>query len=109
MDYKLKEKSWVWKLTFPFAHSNFTALNGVIYHPKGELPSESMIKHESIHLRQQKEVGVIKYLFLYLFCLPFFINPWRTKWEIEAYREAQGLSDDEIYEILSSKMYGWLK
>jgi hypothetical protein len=40
--------------------------------------------------------------------LPFFVNPWRRDWEIEAYVYGSGLSEDEAKVILKSYKYGWL-
>lgn len=43
---------------------------------------------------------------LYLLCLPFGWNPWRRKWETEAYR-AEGMSQYEIDYRLERAPY-WL-
>jgi hypothetical protein len=104
----IRDKSWLWNLTFPFAHNNVTAWDGVIYKPKGFDLSVKLVEHENIHLRQQERVGKWKFLFLYLFMLPFFVNPWRRDWEIEAYVYGSGLSEDEAKVILKSYKYGWL-
>lgn len=106
---KLKIKSWVWYLTFPFAHNNYTTIKDTIYYPKGFPPSDSVIRHEVIHSCQQAKVGAFKFIFLYLFALPFFYNPWRYKWEYEAFTKGSGYSDEETKKILGSYMYGWLK
>jgi len=109
---KLKKKSRMWLLTFPFAHKNYTALGKTLYYPRSIKPediSESTIKHEAIHLRQQAEVGYVKYLFKYLFCFPFFRNDFRYKMEMEAYKEGNNFYESHIHSILSSSAYGWLQ
>lgn len=105
----IKNKTWLWYLTFPFAHNNVTTLNGVIYKPKRLTLTPKMIEHEKIHLAQQKEVGCFKFLFLYLFALPFFWNPWRFRWEMEAYEYGTKLSYLQSLNIVKSFRYGWLR
>ena len=104
----LKEKSWFWYLTFPFAHANFTTLGDTLYCPKGRQPSDSVIKHNEVHSRQQKETGLVKFLLLYIFVLPFVYNPFRFKWELEAML-AGGRSREESIKILRSYKYGFLR
>lgn len=105
---KLKPKNIFWYLTFPFAHSNYTAIGNTIYHPKNKIPSQRIVNHEMIHQEQQKKVGFYKFMFLYIFCLPLFYNPWRFKWEFEAYTKGTGISEDQTRKILKSYQYGWL-
>jgi hypothetical protein len=105
---RIENKSRLWILTWPFAHNNVTAWDGVIYKPKGAELSFRTIEHEKIHLRQQEMVGKWKFLLLYLFALPFIWNPWRKKWESEAYEYGSGLSKDQTKAILKSYKYGWL-
>jgi hypothetical protein len=105
---KIKEKSWIWKLTGPFASKNFTTIGHTIYYPKGSPPNKFIVAHEEIHEKQWMAVGFLKFYFLYLFCLPVLWNPWRKKWETEAYKGAEKLTDEEIKKRLSSAMYGWL-
>ena len=109
--FDIREKGWVWKLTGPFASNNYTLISPTtLYVPKGKkrVP-KSLLRHESVHARQMREVGVLKYLFLYLICLPVFFNKWRWKWEWEAYREGSGLSAKNTRQLLRSSMYGWLR
>lgn len=103
----MREKGWPWKLTWRFASNNYTTIGKTIWYPKGYPPTASVVIHERVHIRQQAEVGVIKFILLYLFCFPFGWNPWRWKWEFEAYR-AEGKRPEEIEKILGSSMYGWL-
>lgn len=104
----MKEKSLLWLLTWPFGWGNNTLLYDTIYFPKGYKPSLSVIRHEEIHAEQWRETGFFLFPFVYLFCLPFLFNPWRKKWETEAYSHGQGYSEEKIKTILSSARYGWL-
>jgi hypothetical protein len=103
---RLVEKSWIWKLTGPFAARNLTTIGHTIYHPKGEDVTPEELAHEMIHVRQQEEVGIVKFLFLYMLCLPLFWNPWRTKWELEAYTKGSGLTAAQAHRLLESWAYG---
>jgi len=109
MNYQLRKKSWAWKLTGSFASNNYTTIGDTIYFPEGRPPSSKILEHELIHIKQQQEVGLVKYLFLYLFALPFGWNPWRYKWEFEAYTEGSGMTEEHARSILHSSSYGWLK
>ena len=73
---------------------------------------EQGIAHEQVHLAQQRKwfiyglgVGLLVWWFLYLFCLPFYWNPWRRKWEIEAYQKGEGYSLDKINKLLKDPPY----
>lgn len=104
----LKQKSWLWSLTFGFASENYTTINNTLYFPKGFPPIDQIIRHEEIHEAQQQDVGVVKFILLYLFAFSFLYNPWRWKWEFEAYTKGSGYSEEETISILKSKSYGWL-
>jgi len=79
---------------------------------------DDVLCHEYTHYLQQQRVGVVKFLLLYFLCLPFFWNPWRLKWELEAYevtlrwlamkgfdyRKAAG----QLAQTISSWKYGWM-
>jgi len=106
---KTKEKSWLWKLTGPFASKNYTTVIDTIYYPKGKYPSRKIIAHEMIHMEQIKRVGVFSFYFKYLLCFPFVYNKWRWDWEMEAYMYGHGYSKKETSDILKTSMYGWLK
>jgi hypothetical protein len=109
----IKQKSWLWWLTI-FANPNVsTGLYPHIYVSKNfynlsKSSQDRVIKHEEIHLKQQQEYGLCKFLFFYIFCFPFFSNPWRYDWEYEAYTKS-GTSVTKTKEYLSSWVYGWLK
>lgn len=109
---KEKEKGRMWKLTGPFASDNYTTLWDTIYYPKGLPPSEVIVRHEEIHSRQQHEWGRLAlplWVFCYLFVLPVLWNPFRKKWEMEAYIKGSGIDEQMAREILSGKAYGWLR
>lgn len=103
-----KQKSWLWIFTFPFAHNNYTTFGDVLYYPRKFPPSKRVFDHEEIHARQQKEVGKWKFAFLYLFAFPFLWNPWRWKYELNAYVFGSKVSEQEAKKILRSYRYGWL-
>ena len=78
---------------------------------RGTYTWNMLVKHEKTHLEQQRQwavyglgVGLLVWFFLYLFCLPIWYNPWRRKWETEAYK-ATGYSTDTIKCILRVKPY----
>lgn len=73
--------------------------------------SESLIRHEMVHLEQQRKwaiyglgIGLLAWYFIYLFCLPVMFNRFRRKWETEAFK-AQGFQEEKIVEILKKKPY----
>jgi hypothetical protein len=106
----IKRKTWIWDLTI-FAHSGITTTIGeTIYLAKNEPdnPDCGLIRHERIHIEQQKQVGVAKFVFLYLLCLPFLWNPWRFKWEMQAYTQGTGVPPWVAKDILRSWEYGFL-
>ena len=111
MEFEIREKGWIWKLgSFLKLDKNYTLIGTkILYKPKGATPSKALLKHESIHVQQIKEVGLLKYYLLYLFCFPFFFNKWRWKWEYEAYTKGSKWSEEQTKRILRSSMYGWLK
>jgi hypothetical protein len=95
----LRQKSWIWILSWPFAHANYTTIGDTIYFPNGKPPSQAVIAHETIHSKQQEAVGFWVFALLYLLVLPFLWNPWRWKWELEA--------GTKVAELRSYR-YGWL-
>ena len=103
----------LWWLTI-FANPNMiTTISPNIYvsknfHYLSKKSQEHIIEHEMIHLQQQKDVGILKFLFLYIFCLPFFFNKWRWEWEYEAYTKS-GTSEAYTKHVLQSWKYGWLR
>ena len=110
---EIKEKGPIWWLTVFLNPNVTTTIYPTIYVASGfyswpKSVQNRVLKHEKIHLKQQKEVGVWMYLFLYVFCLPFFWNPWRYDWEYEAYVQS-GTSKKKAEEYLALWNYGWLK
>ena len=68
--------------------------------------------HELVHWNQQRTwairglgVGLLVWYFLYLFVLPFLWNPFRRRWETEAFRKAEALTDQQIDEVLKRPPY----
>lgn len=100
-------KPWWWQIS----KRTYTTVNHTIYFPKGRPlhPASSIYDHEIIHVNQQEEVGLLKYIFLYLFCLPLFWNPFRFKWEYEAYLHGSKWKHEDIIKTLRSETYGWLR
>jgi len=108
----IKTKSSLWYLTL-FANPNVhTTLYPHIYVSKdfynfSKITQKRILKHEKIHLQQQKDQGLLKFLFLYIFVFPLWYNPWRYTWEYKAYTKS-GTSKEQAKEYLSSWHYGWL-
>lgn len=74
--------------------------------------SQKLLDHELIHFNQQKRwalyglgIGLLVWFFLYLCILPIGWNPFRYKWESEAYRTANFLSNKEIKQKLQARPY----
>ncbi|MBI5527832.1 MAG: hypothetical protein HY897_15995 [Deltaproteobacteria bacterium] len=89
-----------------------------MYLATGKQP-DGILFHEYRHFEQQRDVGLVKFLVMYLLCLPALWNPWRRRWELEAYRvsiafrlgNSLGLSSgyqQYLAEMLSSWRYGWM-
>lgn len=81
----------------------------VLYCPKGRKTSKRLLAHEEIHARQMKDNGVFVYYFVYLLLFPLFYNPWRKKWEMEAYMKGSGLTEEDARAKLRTAMYGWIR
>lgn len=76
----------------------------------GKIPV-AILTHEGVHAKQQRRwfvwglgVGLLVWHLLYLLALPVGWNPWRAKWEREAYR-ANGFSDETISRMLRKPPY----
>jgi hypothetical protein len=67
------------------------------------------LEHELVHSRQQAEFGWWFWFSYIFFPLPLFWNPWRMKWEAEAYavQVRAGCKLDEISKIMTGMTYGW--
>lgn len=70
-----------------------------------------VLQHEAAHYRQQRKwaiyglgVGLLAWFALYLLVLPVGWNPFRRKWETEAFK-AEGISDKVIDETLKGVPY----
>jgi hypothetical protein len=73
------------------------------------------VMHEGVHYMQQRNwfrygigIGLLLWFFVYIFVLPCYWNPFRRKWETEAYSHANGYDADTIDMILGLAPY-WLK
>lgn len=109
----IKKKSWLWYFTILANPKVNTTISPHIYVSKDfdtfpKTFQERILKHEKIHLKQQQEQRILKYLFLYIFIFPILYNPWRYKWEYEAYIKS-GTSKENTKKYLSSWHYGFLK
>ena len=74
-----------------------------------------LMVHEGVHWKQQERwfkkawfFGLIAWYVCYLFFLPWIWNPFRRKWETEAF-EAQGIRPERINSILRRWPYWLLK
>jgi hypothetical protein len=113
--YIIKTKNWFWNLTIFASCKNNTTIGSTIYVESDwkqleKWQQNSIILHERTHIAQQQANGVLKFMFLYFLCLPLFWNPWRYKWEYEAYKN-EGINDfdeDSVRRLLRSWRYGWL-
>lgn len=78
------------------------------------------LRHERVHLRQQRRYGTVRFMFLYLFVSPLFFAYYRNKFEREAYEETikafmeyQGIQmllkqKDWILDQFTGPVYGWM-
>lgn len=75
-------------------------------------PADALtLAHELVHVRQQSEVGW-KWWVAYLLLLPVGWNPWRTRWEAEAYAVQARAGcpvdgDNGLAQLLAGVSYGW--
>ena len=69
---------------------------------------QPILDHEAVHIRQQAE-HPIWFWVSYLLLLPLGWNPWRMRWEAEAYavQVRAGASVDTVAGIIASATYGW--
>ena len=93
----------------PFGVMGLTIFPFVFIKPKADW----CLVHERVHYEQQRRwalyglgVGLLVWFALYLFALPAYFNPWRRKWETEAY-EAEGYGPAAIRRLLRREPY-WL-
>ena len=84
-------------------------LGHLIFIRKAYKDDPVVLAHETIHVLQFKREGLFGYLILYLFCLPFLWNPWRARWEAEAYavNVRAGASLQACAKIISGPSYLW--
>ena len=104
---------------FPFGDYDAMALFPFVF-VKGEVPNR-VIRHEQIHLEQQKELLIIGFLFLYVvffvsWFLWYFIFEWRVTikqaWN-EAYKrnpfEAEAYDNEwDEYYLEKRELFNWV-
>lgn len=73
-----------------------------------------VMDHEEVHLEQQRQwfvrglgVGLLAWFLLYLLVLPAGWNPFRERWEREAYIRGSKIAPDKVAEILRKAPY-WI-
>lgn len=99
-----------------FGAGGITVFPFIFLHP---LAGEKTEAHEKVHYRQQKRwalyglgVGLIVWFLLYLLVLPVGWNPFRARWEMEAFKEAEGYPEEFVRNrIFPEKPYylWWMK
>ncbi len=69
---------------------------------------ELTLAHELVHVRQQAEHPVWFWV-SYLLLLPLGWNPWRMRWEAEAYavQVRAGQSIASVASVMAGPLYGW--
>ena len=77
-----------------------------------DLTDQLTINHELVHVKQQREHRFWFWFSYVFFPLPFFWNPWRMKWEAEAYAVQARAGcpvegPNSLSAVLSGAMYGW--
>jgi hypothetical protein len=84
----------------------FTLYPYILYMEEGVLP------HEMIHIKQQEAfwkkagpLGLLAWLALYFLVLPVGWNPFRRKWETEAYKKGSKYSPEMIEYILRKSYF----
>lgn len=82
----------------------------------------AILRHERVHLRQQRRYGIIRYVFMYLLWpMPFFYAKGRRDLEMEAYEESmvayaeyygiqvlEGNVRENIIGHFTGSAYGWM-
>jgi hypothetical protein len=67
---------------------NHTMYTGESWNGYSDIDKIVLIRHERVHMRQQKLYGRFVYSFLYMFTyFPLFFAKYRTEFEMEAYEE----------------------
>lgn len=73
-----------------------------------DMNDQVLLAHEIQHVLQFRRQPWTFYL-KYLFLLPFGWNPWRARWEAEAYsvQARAGVPADDLVNLLCGPYYGW--
>jgi hypothetical protein len=109
------------RMSFPFVETKLVSLFKagaitvwpfIFVHP--DLANDpATLKHENIHYNQQKKwakwglylPGLLAWFALYLLVLPVGWNPFRYKWESEAYEKGNGFWLVKIKEMMKKPPY----
>lgn len=95
----------------PIVHSlpRWAPMGGITVGRHVWVKSFALVPHELVHVRQQAE-HPIWFWVSYLLLLPLGWNPWRTRWEAEAYAvdvDYGRLSVSQAAASLSGALYLW--
>lgn len=112
-----RDQHWLLRLidrVFPYARGMFTTWNGVVYYPVNldttNLSMAILIKHESIHVEQQRRLGFWLFLAIYLLWpMPVLFAWGRWRLEREAYLvdiATKRLTIDDAVNVLWAR-YAW--
>lgn len=120
----VKIKSWIWNISPILSQSTAQAIYPNIYVPKwlyehlksknSDPKREAVITHEQTHIKRQKEIGFIKWGFLYAFDSKFRLNEEliAIKEQLKYLKKKEiKISDEDIEKIacgLSSYLYLWM-
>ncbi len=70
----------------------------------------ALIKHEEIHLTRQKQIGVFKFILLYLFSPSFRLNEELLAYKVtfeELQKASLAIDEDTLSKKLSGPLYLW--
>lgn len=94
----------------PFRGFSVINILGVLFVREGAVMSERMIRHETIHTKQMKELLFIPFYILYviewLVKLPFYGK--QAYWNISFEREAYSNDEDMCY-LITRRRFAFLK
>jgi hypothetical protein len=110
-----------------YCRSIITTYNGKVFLPSDwdkhpQSLKKILLAHEAVHVKQQEKIPNLLYLFLYFFFLPVFWNPFRLRWEKEAFEKTIEITAeihgyayvesqqyrDYIAKNFYSPTYGWM-
>lgn len=113
-----KQSKFMERYTTTIGYTVYTPANWGDYN---SLSKAQILRHERVHMLQQKRHGRFMFTFLYLcWPLPMFLSLSRAKFEMEAYEESMRVSFEELGEAglesmresvinqFTSGAYGWM-